>query len=102
MANPLDENVTAFLDSVFNNDTLLQTERKQLIHAAMQSLQSKIEDGTHRWGASVQFGDFIKEARRPRKKGRSESEAMGFFGNWAKSREEKVEVEEYDDHYSGC
>lgn len=74
MANPLDENITAFLESVFNNDTLLQSERKQLIHAAMQSLQSKITEGTHRWGASLQFGGYIKEARRPRKKNREEKD----------------------------
>ena len=88
MASPLDEVVSKFLDDVFSNDTLLQTERKQLILAAMTSLQSKIEDGTHRWGASMRLADLGKEARQLRKKGRQESEANGFFGNWAKHAEE--------------
>ena len=28
--------------------------------------------------------------------------AEGFFGNWAKQLDEKGEVTDYDDHYSGC
>lgn len=28
--------------------------------------------------------------------------AEGFFGNWAKQLDEKGEVSDYDDHYSGC
>ena len=28
--------------------------------------------------------------------------AEGFFGNWAKQLDEKGEVADYDDHYSGC
>ena len=89
MASSLDEIIGHFLDDVFSNDTLLQTERKQLIYAAMQSLQSKIEDGTHRWGASLHLTDLGKDARQLRKRGRKEDEAMGFFGNWAKHHEEQ-------------
>lgn len=89
MASPLDEVVGHFLDDVFANDTLLQTERKQLIYAAMIALESKIENGTYRWGMSMRLADLGKEARRPRKKGRQENEAIGFFGNWAKHHEEQ-------------
>ena len=28
--------------------------------------------------------------------------AEGFFGNWTKQLDEKGEVSDYDDHYSGC
>ncbi len=54
----------------------------------MQSLQNKIEDGTHRWGASLRLADLGKDARQPRKKNREDNK--------------KGEVYEYEDHYAGC
>ena len=89
MASPLDEAVNGFVRDVFSNDTLSNDDRKQLVLAAMQSLQNKIEDGTHRWGASLRLADLGKDARLPRRKN---------FAN----ESEKGEVEEYDDHYAGC
>lgn len=72
MASPLDEVVNGFVNDVFSNGTLSNDDRKQLILAAMQSLQTKIEDGTHRWGASLRLTDLGKDARQLRKKNRSE------------------------------
>jgi hypothetical protein len=89
MASPLDEAVNGFVNDVFSNGTLSNDDRKQLVLAAMQSLQNKIEDGTHRWGASLRLTDLGKDARQLRR---------NKFANESR----KGEVEEYDDHYSGC
>lgn len=88
MSSPLDEAVNGFVNDVFSNSTLSNDDRKQLILAAMQSLQNKIEDGTHRWGASLRLADLGKDARQPRKKNREDNK--------------KGEVYEYEDHYAGC
>ena len=98
MASPLDESIRLFVEDVFANETLTQDERKEIILSAMLSLENKIENGQHRWGASMRLADLGKDARRLRKKNR---EASGFFGNWAKHHEESV-IDEIDDHYSGC
>ena len=89
MAAPLEDIVVTFVQAVFDNETLLQAERKQMITAAMLKLQRFVERGVDRNGMSMQIGSMIQDARRPRKKGRSEDEALGFFGNWAKDSIEK-------------
>jgi hypothetical protein len=51
-----------------------------------------------RHGAAMTVDDCIKKIR-----GGNFLRAEGFFGNWAKQLEEKKgEVDEFDDHYSGC
>lgn len=52
-----------------------------------------------RHGVALTTADFIKRVQNYHWKF-----AHGFYGNWAKSAIEskKGEVEEYDDHYSGC
>lgn len=50
-----------------------------------------------RHGASMTVDDCLKNVR-----GGNFRRAEGFFGNWAKQLDEKGEVSEYDDHYSGC
>jgi len=87
MASPLNEAVNGFINDVFSNETLLQSERQELIRSAMLALESKIDNGTHRWGMSMRLADLGKDARQLRKKNRIE---------------EKGEVYEYEDHYSGC
>ena len=87
MSSPLDESVKRFVEDVFSNETLTQEERKQFVLSAMLSLEDKISDGTCRWGMSMRLADLGKNARQLRKKNRIE---------------EKGEVYEYEDHYSGC
>ena len=50
-----------------------------------------------RHGAAMTIDACIKNVR-----GGDFRRAEGFFGNWAKQLDEKGEVSEYDDHYSGC
>jgi len=50
-----------------------------------------------RHGASLTVDACVKNAR-----GGNFRRAEGFFGNWAKQLDEKAEVAEYEDHYSGC
>jgi hypothetical protein len=87
MAESVEESVKFFVDQVFSNETLLQSERRQFIESAMLSLAGGITDGKHRWGLSMTVGKLGQEAKQPRKKNRKE--AVGFFGNWAKSSLEK-------------
>ena len=50
-----------------------------------------------RQGAAMTIDACIKNVR-----GGNFRRAEGFFGNWAKQLDEKGEVSDYDDHYSGC
>lgn len=68
MASPLDEAVKGFVDDVFGNETLTNSDRKQIILFAMLSLENKIDDGTNRWGMSMSLSALGKDARQPRKK----------------------------------
>jgi len=73
MAGPICDSVHSFVEAVFSNETLLQSERKQLILSTMVLLAERL-DGTHRWGMSMTLGNFAKEASRLRKKNRSEQD----------------------------
>lgn len=76
MASPLDEAVKGFVNDVFANETLLQSERQQFITGAMLALESKITDGTHRWGMSMRLADLGKDVRQLRKKNRINDETF--------------------------
>ncbi len=62
------EAVDYFVESVFENDTLSEDERKELVLRAMHSLAGGITDGERLWGLSMSVGRQAREAARKRKK----------------------------------
>lgn len=70
---PIEDAIKCLLEETFNNDSLLQSERKQILLSAMLGLTRYLaNEGYSRQCATAMIGSNIKVARQRRKMGRTE------------------------------
>lgn len=70
---PIEDTIKCLVEETFNNDSLLQSERKDIILAAMLQLVPYLRSDDHqRQCANAAMGQNIKIARQRRKMNRTE------------------------------
>ncbi len=98
MAGNVEDEINALVDALNKSEYTKEQSVLILKEYVNVIIRNNVQDAM-RYPVSMTTGDFTKRVRKHDWKF-----ANGFFGNWAKSAIEgkKGEVEDYDDHYSGC
>ena len=97
MAGTVENSINVLVKELKENRKVDKDEALEYIGYVFRLITQNNVPLDQRWGAAMTVDDCVKKIR-----GGNFRRAEGFFGNWAKQLEEKGEVSEYDDHYSGC
>ena len=97
MSGTVENSINVLVKELKDNRKVDKDEALDYIGYVFRLIISNNVPLDQRWGAAMTIDDCLKKAR-----GGNFRRAEGFFGNWAKQLDEKGEVSEYDDHYSGC
>ena len=97
MSGTVENSINVLVSELKNNRKVDKDEAIDYVGFVFRLITQNNIPLDQRHGASLTVDDCIKKVR-----GGNFRRAEGFFGNWAKQLDEKGEVSEYDDHYSGC
>ena len=97
MSGTLENSINVLVSELKNNRKLDKNEALDFVGYVFRLITQNNVPLDQRHGASMTVDACTKNAR-----DNNFLRAEGFFGNWAKQIEEKGEVVEYDDFYSGC
>ena len=97
MSGTVENSINVLVSELKNNRKVDKDEALDYVGFVFRLITQNNIPLDQRHGASLTVDDCLKKVR-----GGNFRRAEGFFGNWAKQLDEKGEVSEYDDHYSGC
>ena len=97
MSGTVENSVNVLVKELKDNRKVDKDDALEYIGYVFRLIISNNVPLDQRHGAAMTIDACTKNVR-----GGNFRRAEGFFGNWAKQLDEKGEVSEYDDHYSGC
>lgn len=97
MSGPIENSINVLVKELKDNRQVDKDEALEYIGYVFRLISQNNIPLDQRKGAAMTVDACINKVR-----GGNFRRAEGFFGNWAKQLDEKGEVADYDDHYSGC
>lgn len=97
MSGPVENSINVLIKELKNNRKIDKDEALEYIGYVFRLITQNNVSSDQRHGAAMTVDACTKNVRSGNFR-----RAEGFFGDWAKQLDEKGEVTDYDDHYSGC
>ena len=97
MSGPVENSINVLIKELKDNRKVDKDEALEYVGYVFRLITQNNIPLDQRHGASLTVDDCLKNVR-----GGNFRRAEGFLGNWAKQLDEKGEVSDYEDHYSGC
>jgi len=97
MSGTVENSINVLVSELKNNRKVDKDDALEYVGYVFRLISQNNIPLDQRHGASLTVDACINNIR-----GGNFRRAEGFLGNWSKQLDEKGEVTEYEDHYSGC
>ena len=97
MSGTVENSINVLVSELKNNRKVDKDEALDYVGYVFRLITQNNIPLDQRHGASLTVDACVNNVR-----GGKFHRAEGFLGNWAKQLDEKDEVSDYEDHYSGC
>jgi len=97
MSGTVENSINVLVSELKNNRKVDKDEALEYVGYVFRLISQNNIPLDQRHGASLTVDACVNNIR-----GGNFRRAEGFLGNWSKQLDEKGEVTEYEDHYSGC
>lgn len=97
MSGPVENSINVLIKELKNNRKVDKDDALEYVGYVFRLITQNNVPLDQRHGAALTVDSCLKNIR-----GGNFRRVESFDGNWAKQLDEKGEVTDYDDHYSGC